>query len=115
MQQMPAIQLEQMGKIKLMNRTDTKFLTNKEGLMKVLELARDDYFVQEIKGKRIARYRTTYWDTDDHDFYVMHHNGHKPRLKVRVRTYEDSQGQPWQNKKEKNRSKITDRSHRKRR
>ncbi|HCE48322.1 MAG TPA: VTC domain-containing protein [Prevotellaceae bacterium] len=92
MQQMPAIQLEQMGKIKLMNRTDTKFLTNKEGLMKVLELARDDYFVQEIKGKRIARYRTTYWDTDDHDFYVMHHNGHKPRLKVRVRTYEDSQG-----------------------
>lgn len=92
MLQMPAIQLEQMGKIKLMNRTDTKFLTNKEGLKKVLELAKEDYFVQEIKGKRIARYRTTYWDNDDHDFYVMHHNGHKPRMKVRVRTYEDSQG-----------------------
>ena len=90
--QMPTILLEQMGKIKLMNRTDTKFLTNKEGLRKVLELAKEEYYVQEIDGKRIAHYRTTYWDSDAHDFYIMHHNGHKPRMKVRVRTYEDSNG-----------------------
>ena len=90
MEKMPAIRLDQMGKIKLMNRTDTKFLTNKAGLLKVLELAQDDYFAQEINDKRIAHYRTTYWDNDEHDFYVMHHNGHKPRMKVRVRTYEDS-------------------------
>ncbi len=92
MEPMPPILLEQMSKIKLMNRTDTKFLTNKEGLRKVLEMAKDDYYVQEIDGKRIARYRTTYWDNDNHDFYVTHHNGHKPRMKVRVRTYEDSNG-----------------------
>ena len=90
MEKMPAIRLDQMGKIKLMNRTDTTFLTNKAGLLKVLELAQDDYFAQEINDKRIAHYRTTYWDNDEHDFYVMHHNGHKPRMKVRVRTYEDS-------------------------
>ena len=59
MEKMPAIRLDQMGKIKLMNRTDTKFLTNKAGLLKVLELAQDDYFAQEINDKRIAHYRTT--------------------------------------------------------
>ncbi|MBQ8098656.1 MAG: polyphosphate polymerase domain-containing protein [Bacteroidaceae bacterium] len=92
MGKMPAITLDQMGKIKLMNRTDTKFLTNKAGLLRVLQMAENDYFAQEIEGKRIARYRTTYWDFDDYQFYVMHHNGHKPRMKVRVRTYEDSHG-----------------------
>lgn len=90
MKELPAITLDQMGKIKLMNRTDTKFLTNKAGLLKVLALAKGDYFAQEIDGKRIARYRTTYWDDEEHEFYVMHQNGHKPRMKVRVRTYEDS-------------------------
>ena len=64
MEKMPAIRLDQMGKIKLMNRTDTKFLTNKAGLLKVLELAQDDYFAQEINDKRIAHYRTIYWDND---------------------------------------------------
>ena len=92
MSEMPPITLDEMGKIRLMNRTDTKFLTNKMGLLKVLEQAKNDYYVQEIDGKRIAHYRTTYWDFDEHGFYVMHQNGHKPRMKVRVRTYEDSNG-----------------------
>lgn len=87
---MPTITLDQMNKIKLMNRVDKKFLTNKEGLLEVLSFAQQDYFAQEVEGKRIARYRTTYWDDDEHGFYIMHQNGHQPRLKVRVRTYEDS-------------------------
>lgn len=89
---MPAITLDQMGKIKLMNRTDTKYLTNKEGLLHILSLAKKEYFVQNIDDKEITHYRTTYWDSNDHVFYVMHQNGHTPRMKVRVRTYEDSNG-----------------------
>ena len=92
MSDMPPITLDEMGKIRLMKRTDTKFLTNKAGLLRVLQLAKNDYYAQEIDGKRIAHYRTTYWDFDEHGFYVMHQNGHKPRMKVRVRTYEDSDG-----------------------
>ncbi len=92
MSDMPPITLDEMGKIRLMKRTDTKFLTNKAGLLRVLQLAKNDYYAQEIDGKRIAHYRTTYWDFDKHGFYVMHQNGHKPRMKVRVRTYEDSDG-----------------------
>ncbi len=89
---MPPISLDEMSGIRLMNRTDTKFLANKEQLVWVLALAREQYFVQEIEHQRIAHYRTTYWDTDDYFFFRMHQAQHRPRMKVRVRTYEDSNG-----------------------
>lgn len=92
LQALPPITLDEMAGIKLMNRTDTKFLTNKAQLMQVLALAKDDYYVQRINGKAIAQYRTVYWDSPDYRFYHMHQAGHRPRTKVRVRTYEDSGG-----------------------
>lgn len=79
-----------MSSIRLMNRTDTKFVTNKSTLVKLLYMARQEYYAQEINGNRIANYRTIYWDTPDHIFYRNHHDGHYPRQKVRVRTYMDS-------------------------
>ncbi|MEG1580796.1 MAG: polyphosphate polymerase domain-containing protein [Bacteroidaceae bacterium] len=86
----PPITLEEMSSIRLMNRTDAKFLTNKATLMKLLAYAKGEYFAQQIDGKRINAYRTTYYDTPDHRFYTTHHNGLAPRVKVRVRTYIDS-------------------------
>ena len=88
--ELPPITLEEMSSIRLMNRTDTKFLTNKSTLAKILEEAKGKYFAQQIEEKRINAYRTVYYDTQDHQFYVMHHNGMMPRIKVRVRTYLDS-------------------------
>ncbi len=79
-----------MSGIKLMNRTDTKFVTNKHKLAEVLELVQGKYFAQQIQGERVANYRTTYWDTPEHRFFVEHHNGQQPRQKIRVRTYVDS-------------------------
>ena len=84
------ITLEEMKDIRLMNRTDTKFVTNKEKLVRLLELAQGKYYAQFTNGSRIANYMTTYWDTDDYRFYMEHHNGRAPRQKVRVRTYMDS-------------------------
>ncbi|MBQ8454117.1 MAG: polyphosphate polymerase domain-containing protein [Bacteroidaceae bacterium] len=84
------ITLEEMSSIRLMNRTDTKFVTNKETLARLLELAEGKYYAQFTNGSMIANYMTTYWDTDAHRFYLTHHNGHIPRQKVRVRTYMDS-------------------------
>ncbi len=89
---MPPITLDEMAGIRLMNRPDTKFLANKTLLLQVLTLAKDDYYVQVIESKPIARYRTTYWDSDDYMFFNMHQMGRRPRTKVRVRTYEDSHG-----------------------
>lgn len=84
------ITLDEMNEIRLMNRTDTKFVTNKETLARLLELAQGKYFAQFTEGSKIANYMTTYWDTDGHLFYLEHHNGRTPRQKVRVRTYMDS-------------------------
>ncbi len=84
------ITLEQMSGIRLMNRTDTKFVTSKEKLASLLQMAEGKYYAQSIGGSMIARYMTTYWDTPGHLFYLEHHNGHSPRQKVRVRTYMDS-------------------------
>lgn len=84
------ITLEQMSGIRLMNRTDTKFVTSKENLVRLLAMAQGKYYAQCIDGSIVARYMTTYWDTPDHLFYLEHHNGHAPRQKVRVRTYMDS-------------------------
>lgn len=84
------ILLEQMSSIKLMNRTDTKFVTTEQILYELLMLASDDYFAQEIEGERIARYFTSYFDTADNDMYIMHQNGHLNRQKLRIRSYVDS-------------------------
>ncbi len=88
--QLPPISLDEMSGIKLMNRTDTKFVTNKQKLVELLELAQGEYYVQQIEGSRIANYRTVYWDTPWHRFFLEHHNGRAPRQKIRVRTYLDS-------------------------
>ena len=84
------ITLDEMKEIRLMNRTDTKFVTNKENLAHLLDMAQGKYFAQFHNGSKIANYMTTYWDTDAHKFYIEHHNGRSPRQKVRVRTYMDS-------------------------
>ena len=81
------ITLEQMSGIKLMNRTDTKFVTNKRKLTQLLEMAQGQYYAQYTNDSKIAEYITTYWDTDQHGFYFEHHNGRLPRQKVRVRSY----------------------------
>lgn len=84
------ITLEEMSGIRLMNRTDTKFVTSKENLVRLLELAQGKYYAQFHNDSKIADYMTTYWDTEAHRFFMDHHNGRSPRQKVRVRTYMDS-------------------------
>ena len=81
------ITLDEMSGIKLMNRTDTKFVTNKHKLAKLLEMVQGKYYAQFTNDSKVAEYITTYWDTDELGFYFEHHNGRAPRQKVRVRTY----------------------------
>ena len=81
------ITLEQMSGVKLMNRTDTKFVTNTEKLRQLLLLAQQDYYVQEIDGECNLEYDTTYFDTTGFDMYNQHQWGHTNRQKIRFRTY----------------------------
>lgn len=86
--QLPPITLEEMSGIRLMNRTDQKYLTNVPTLKRLLELTRGSYYAQEIDGQRVSPYATTYWDDlQTLGMFRQHETGRAPRQKVRVRTY----------------------------
>ena len=84
------ITLEEMSGIRLMNRIDTKFLVNVRNLPTLLEMAKQDYYVQQIGDLRKAFYRTLYYDTPEATMYVVHQDGKLNRQKIRVREYVES-------------------------
>ena len=85
------ISLEEMSAVKLMNRTDTKYVISVRSLFGLLDFAREKgYSVQETDGKRLASYKTTYYDTAGLGMLVAHICGKLTRQKVRIRTYVDS-------------------------
>lgn len=90
LRRMDAISLEEMSGVKLMNRVDSKFPTNMETLLRMAPRWNDCFFVQETDNKRVANYRTLYFDTPDALTYTMHHNRRLRRQKVRQRLYVDS-------------------------
>lgn len=88
--QFEPISLQSMGKVKLMNRIDTKFVTNIHKLLELLPLLKDDYYVQAVDGSSTNGYHTIYYDTRNFSMYTCHHNGKKTRQKVRMREYQDT-------------------------
>ncbi|MEM7103087.1 MAG: polyphosphate polymerase domain-containing protein [Bacteroidota bacterium] len=79
--------LEEMNQVRLMNRQDTKLILKFNELESVLEAVANDYFVLEIKGKRLHGYNSLYYDTKNLDAYQEHHNGKLNRYKFRYRSY----------------------------
>lgn len=96
------ISLEEMGKVKLMNRVDSKFVTTVQKIAELLEAAKEDYFMQEINGEKNMPYYTCYYDTEDVDMFYQHVRGKKTRQKIRHRLYEGSMTIPFLEIKNKN-------------
>ena len=96
------ISLEEMGKVRLMNRIDTKYVTSIDNVRKLLEAASPHYFIQQIDGSSNMPYYTRYYDTDDTMMFYQHQRGKKNRQKVRVRRYEGSSTPPFIEIKTKN-------------
>ncbi len=84
------ITLAEMKSVKLMNRTDTKFVTTLPMLKKLLQMAQGDYYAQVIDGEINMLYDTTYFDTNNFAMYQEHQAGHTNRQKIRFRTYVSS-------------------------
>ena len=84
------IDLKQMDRVKLLRRSDTKYLISKKKVSDLLSSLAQDYFILEIDGNRIASYHTAYLDTPDKMYYKHHHQGRNKRHKVRFRTYVES-------------------------
>ena len=84
------INLKQMDRVKLLRRTDTKYLISKKRVSDLLSFLVQDYFILEIDGNRIASYHTAYLDTPEKTYYKHHHQGRNKRHKVRFRSYVES-------------------------
>ncbi len=84
------ISLDEMDGVKLLNRIDTKYVIPFRYFEKLMEMLGDRYYILDMDGKRIFKYVTTYFDTLDFQFYRDHHDKKLTRLKVRSRTYADT-------------------------
>ena len=85
--QMPVITLDEMKSVKLMNRTDTKYIFHKSQLPALLNDLLGDYYVQGIDGTLIPKYKSLYYDTPDCLMYTQHHDKKLARQKLRTRCY----------------------------
>ena len=82
------ISLEEMDAVRLMNRVDTKYLTDSRTLRAVLaDAAAAGYRVLTPGGARISPYDTIYFDTPGLRMFSDHHNRRLRRQKVRTRAY----------------------------
>lgn len=73
-----------------MNRTDTKFSFVVNELPFLLGKLKEHYQVLKINNTYISSYKTLYFDTNEFQLYLKHHNGSLNRYKVRHRTYVDT-------------------------
>ena len=84
------VTLKGLNPVKLIKRVDTKYVLNRSQLEEILEKLVAYYKILEIDGDRVFTYKTIYFDTQDYQFYLDHHNGYIHRMKVREREYVDS-------------------------
>lgn len=85
------ISLQEMDSVRLMNRTDTKFMVSRAQLDDMLLHLGASYRILEVGAARINRYQTLYFDTVDFRCYREHHSGKRNRFKIRKREYVESQ------------------------
>jgi len=87
--ELDSLDLESLGQVRLMDREDTKFVFHEDQLPEVIHGLANRFRVLEIDRRRQFLYRTRYLDTPDLRFYLDHHNGLRPRIKIRYRQYEN--------------------------
>lgn len=84
------ISLEEMDRVRLMNRTDTKFAFHFNKLSFFLSEIKSDYQILTINGTNTPHYESLYFDDPQFRFFRDHHNGKGNRFKVRIRKYVES-------------------------
>jgi hypothetical protein len=100
------ITLEEMETVRLMDRTETKFILPLNSIPGFLNRIPDNYRLLEINQDRIFGYHNVYLDTQDYYFYNQHLTGRLSRNKVRFRKYENSGISYLEVKKRTNRNRV---------
>lgn len=79
-----------MDSVKLMDRIDTKFVFNSSELITILNQLPTNYKILEVKGNKVSKYESLYFDTPNFDLYHKHQTGKLNRFKIRFRKYVES-------------------------
>jgi hypothetical protein len=87
---MDTVYLSDMDAYALMNRVETKYVMGDGDLRELLSRLGHAYRVLSVESLRISDYLTLYFDTQDHECYLQHHNGKLNRRKYRIRQYQSS-------------------------
>jgi hypothetical protein len=90
LEQFKSISLEEIEKFALMDRVDTKYVFHIQELNQVLKELLLYYSILEINQKRISKYESLYFDTENKDLYHFHQRGKLNRYKFRIRKYVES-------------------------
>lgn len=85
--QFEGIGIEKLNRVRLLKRSDTKFVFSKEILPNLLSKLTEQYKILRINSVIEQEYETQYYDTPNRDFYLQHHNGYRSRFKIRERKY----------------------------
>jgi len=90
LQSFEPISLDEMDRVKLMNRIDTKFAFDKNTLIQILPILKANYFSLDIQGNRAMSYESLYFDDENYTLFHDHHNRRTNRYKFRIRNYVES-------------------------
>ena len=85
-----SIALKDLKNSELLDRKEVKYVFDRKLLSSVLNGLMDEYFILEIDDKRIFKYHSHYFDTEDLQLFHEHRRGRLNRYKIRKRHYVDS-------------------------
>lgn len=84
------ITLPEMGSFSLLKRFDSKFILKESDFYNILSNLSSDYAGFWHNESFLSTYSSLYFDTDNFDFYLQHHNQKNNRCKIRFRNYVES-------------------------
>lgn len=85
---------ELVGRAGLLTRVDRKYVLPVAEVGSLVSALPPSTQVLDIDGRREFAYRSTYFDTPDHQSFLAAGRSHRTRWKVRTRTYRDT-GSSW--------------------
>jgi hypothetical protein len=88
--QFDSISLAEMDSVKLMDRTDTKYVFTESLLPEFINALTPHYRILSVNGNRISKYESLYFDTPNFELFQKHHQGKLNRFKIRFRKYVES-------------------------
>lgn len=89
LERLPVATADQIAGRDLQRRSEIKFVTGAETALGLLPALSSRYAVMMAGPRRVASYRSVYFDTPALDLFHAHRRGRRVRYKVRIRHYQD--------------------------